>query len=59
MSEWIKWKWTAEKPCPVDEGVRVEIEFRNGVTVKTYVPSDECWEERGDSHDIIAYRVIK
>lgn len=58
MSEWVEWKWTPEKPSPVEEGCRVEVEFRTGVKVKTYVPSD-AWEQRGDNHDIIAYRVVK
>lgn len=54
--EWIDW---AGGECPVPEGVKAEIKFRDGdcAELDTWLDILE-WRHKGYGSDIIAYRII-
>lgn len=51
---WIEWKGGE---CPVPEGVRVEVVFRDFYG-DMRCPETFRWGHKGDGSDIIAYRII-
>jgi hypothetical protein len=53
MSEWIKWKGGE---CPISEGARVDIKFRDG-GVSEHGHAGLRWDHIGLSGDIVAYRL--
>lgn len=56
-NEWIEW---AGGECPVpDDRAEVEVKFRDGQVHRDNCPSDWTWADRGQSLDIIAYRIVK
>ncbi|MBD8181656.1 hypothetical protein IFU25_08065 [Pantoea agglomerans] len=54
--EWIEW---GGGECPVPEGVKAEIKFRDGdcAELDTWLDILE-WRHKGYGSDIIAYRII-
>lgn len=56
---WIEW---GGGECPVDEGVLVEVKYRNEMPfhIKGIIPADELdWSNGNVNGDIIAYRIHK
>lgn len=55
--EWIE--WGGGDTCPVPEGVKAEIKFRDGdcAELDTWLDILE-WHHKGYGSDIIAYRII-
>lgn len=57
VSDWIEW---AGGKCPVSNpDAEVEVRFRNGLTVTDCDAWEWNWADRGQSLDIIAYRVVQ
>lgn len=63
MSNWIKWDGGE---CPVEKGVLVDVEYRNGVVlyrrpantrIKGLEASGCFWHNENSNHDIVAYRL--
>ncbi len=52
---WVPW---AGGKQPVDDDVKVEVEYSSG-TISSGFGDDYRWEHRGNSYDIIAYRIVE
>lgn len=52
---WVPW---AGGECPVDDDVKVEVEYLSGINSSGF-GDDYRWEHRENSYDIIAYRIVE
>ncbi len=71
MSEWIDWKWSAEKPYPETLGTKVYIKTGDGFddTACSKPLSVGYWHDDGGEqsnwyqcagpNDIVAYKVVR
>ena len=53
-SGWVEW---TGGECPIEQGVRVEIRFRDGEVI-TVVNHGFRWDHNGLGGDIVAYREV-
>ena len=52
---WVEWKGGE---CPVPSDTRVEVRLRAGEADVGHVAGDFWWDHRGETYDIVAYRVV-
>jgi hypothetical protein len=54
-SEWIDW---AGGDCPVEDGVRIKVRFRDGIVARTDNPATGVrWSNTGLRGDVVAYKL--
>lgn len=55
---WISWKGESYTP-PLNDGVAVELKFRDSNTEKSNNPECYIWQHYGEDDDVMAYRIIE